>query len=121
MSGLAVEVVDEGRLIGSIRLGLHDHRNAEFGYSLGSAYWRKGYGYEAAHALVSVAFDTLGDAAGLGDVRRPATRLVRDHGEAGDAPRRRLAPEPAGAGRRVAGHHLYAMLAQEWAARRTVA
>lgn len=114
---LAVVVADEDKLIGSIRLGLQPHRNAEFGYSLSSAYWRKGYGYEAAHALVSIAFETL-------DIHRVwATCDVRNRGSFGimeklgmrrEGTLRQNQPAREGGWRDT---HLYAVLAQEWASR----
>lgn len=57
---LAVELADSGRLLGTIRLGLDGHGGADIGYSYARASWGKGYGYEAARALVATAFDTLG-------------------------------------------------------------
>lgn len=57
---LAVELVEEGKVIGAIRIGLGAHRDADFGYSYGSPYWRRGLGYEAAQALVAAAFEVIG-------------------------------------------------------------
>ena len=58
---LAVEHLAEGRVIGSIRLGLKDPegRTADFGHSYHRDYWRQGYGAEAARALMRVGFETL--------------------------------------------------------------
>lgn len=59
---LAVEHLADGRVIGSIRLGLKDpaNRTADLGYSYNRAYWRQGYGTEAARAVLAVGFETLG-------------------------------------------------------------
>lgn len=56
---LAVEVVETAQLIGAVRLTLDGKGGADFGYCYGSAYWRNGYGYEAASALVEAGFDVL--------------------------------------------------------------
>uniref|UniRef100_UPI0037C62E48 GNAT family N-acetyltransferase n=1 Tax=Phenylobacterium sp. TaxID=1871053 RepID=UPI0037C62E48 len=52
----------DGRVIGSIRLGLKapGHRTADFGHSYHRAYWRQGYAAEAARALFAVGFGDLG-------------------------------------------------------------
>lgn len=57
---LAVELVAARRMIGSISLRLDGRGGADFGYAYGSPWWRKGYGFEAAQALATVAFGTLG-------------------------------------------------------------
>jgi [ribosomal protein S5]-alanine N-acetyltransferase len=59
---LAVEPVGDGRVIGSIRLGLKDpaNRTADLGHSYHRAYWRQGYAAEAARALLAVGFGELG-------------------------------------------------------------
>lgn len=115
--GLAVELVEEAKVIGSIRLGLWDHRNADFGYSYGSRWWRRGLGYEAAEALASAAFERFG-------VHRLwATCDVRNHGSYAimeklgmrrEGTLRQNQPSREGGWRDT---HLYAVLAQEWAAR----
>lgn len=56
---LAVELVDQERVIGSIRLSLDGAGGADFGYAYGSPYWRHGYGHEAALALLSAGFDVV--------------------------------------------------------------
>jgi len=56
---LAVEVAETGQLIGAVRLTLDGKAGADFGYCYGSAFWRNGYGYEAAFALVAAGFDVL--------------------------------------------------------------
>jgi len=114
---LAVVVADEDRLIGSIRLSYQGHRNADLGYSLHSAYWRQGYGAEAAAAMLELVFERFGlhriwatcDVGNVGSsgvmekigMRREGTFLQ-------DVPVKG----------RWRDTHLYAVLAQEWAARR---
>ena len=58
---LAVVIRQTGELIGSVRLAIQDqaNRTADMGWSFNSAHWRKGYGTEAARALLSVAFGPL--------------------------------------------------------------
>jgi len=56
---LAVEVVETAQLIGAVRLTLDGKGGADFGYCYGSAFWRNGYGYEAASALVATGFNVL--------------------------------------------------------------
>lgn len=59
---LAVELVETGRVIGSIRLEVKapEHRTADFGYSFHRPYWRQGFATEAARAVVGVGFAKLG-------------------------------------------------------------
>src|SRR6185312_15534747 len=59
---LAVEHAADERVIGSIRLAVSDRTNlaGDFGYSLNSAYWRRGYATEASAALIDVGFKVLG-------------------------------------------------------------
>ncbi len=56
---LAVELVERRQVIGSARLGLDGLGGADVGYTYGSAFWRKGYGYEAALALMTAGFEAL--------------------------------------------------------------
>jgi ribosomal-protein-alanine N-acetyltransferase len=56
---LAVELLSEARVIGTISLNLDGQRGAELGYIYRSCDWRKGYAYEAASALITLAFRTL--------------------------------------------------------------
>jgi len=56
---LAVELIEQSRLIGATRLSLDGRGGADVGYCYGGAYWRKGYGYEAAMTVVTVGFETL--------------------------------------------------------------
>jgi len=57
---LAVEVVERKRVIGSVRLGFDGNGGAEVGYVFGSPWWGNGYGYEAASAMLTTAFEALG-------------------------------------------------------------
>jgi RimJ/RimL family protein N-acetyltransferase len=57
---LAVELAETAQLIGAARLSLDGQDGADLGYSYGSAFWRRGYGYEAAVALVTVGVQVLG-------------------------------------------------------------
>ena len=59
---LAIEDVADRKLIGSIRLAVSDRANltGDFGYSLNSAYWRRGYATEAGRAMLDVGFRRLG-------------------------------------------------------------
>ena len=52
----------EGFFIGGISLMKIDQQSerAEIGYWIGKPYWRKGYGTEAAQAIVKYGFETLG-------------------------------------------------------------
>lgn len=116
---LAVELLETGRVIGSIRLAIQSkaNRTADFGYTFGKDYWRQGIATEAASAIVEVAFTTLGlhrifatcDVQNVGSyrvmeklgMRREAT-LLKDQEVRG----------------RWRDTHVYALLAQEWEARR---
>jgi RimJ/RimL family protein N-acetyltransferase len=59
---LAAEHLADGKVIGSIRLSVTDaeHGEASLGYTFHRAYWRQGYGSEAARAVTDVAFRRLG-------------------------------------------------------------
>ncbi len=59
---LAIEHLDDAKVIGSIRLAVSDRPNltGDFGYSFNGAYWRRGYATEAARAVVEVGFKVLG-------------------------------------------------------------
>lgn len=115
---LAVELVEQRRVIGAARLALDGRDGAELGYSYGSAYWRKGYGHEAAVALTAAGFETLGlhrvwatcDARNQGSIaileklgmRREGT--LRKNQQVRDGWR---------------DTHVYALLDEEWGARRS--
>ncbi|MDP3854308.1 GNAT family N-acetyltransferase [Phenylobacterium sp.] len=114
---LAIEVVAERRLIGSIRMDYQGKETADLGYSLHSGYWRQGYGSEAAAAMLELGFERFGlhriwatcDVGNAGSygvmekigMRREGT-FLQDTQVKG----------------RWRDTHLYAVLAQEWAARR---
>lgn len=109
----------DGRMIGAIRFAVLDPDTGlgDFGYSFNRAYWNQGFGTEAAGAVVDNAFARLGlrrmiatcDARNTGSwrvmeklgMRREA--LFRQDTRAHDGWR---------------DSYLYAILAEEWAARR---
>lgn len=117
---LAVEVKASGTVAGSIRLWTVDeaHRTAELGYSLGRPYWRQGIGSEAARAMLTAGFETLGlhRIIATCDVRnRGSWGVMRKLGMRREARLRR--------DRIVKGDwrdtYLYALLADEWRANYT--
>ena len=59
---LAIEHLEDRRLIGAIRLTIVSHadRSADFGYVLNRKYWNAGYATEAARAVLDCAFANLG-------------------------------------------------------------
>jgi ribosomal-protein-alanine N-acetyltransferase len=59
---LAITQGEAGRLIGNsgVRLARAGAREAELGYELSPAYWGQGYATEAAEAMMSFGFETLG-------------------------------------------------------------
>lgn len=59
---LAIHHVEDGKVIGSIRLSVNSEvtRTGDIGYTLASAYWRQGLGTEAARAILLAGFETLG-------------------------------------------------------------
>jgi [ribosomal protein S5]-alanine N-acetyltransferase len=57
----AITLRDGGTLVGSIGLVAEpEHHRAELGYWIGKAYWGRGYATEAAEAVVGFGFETLG-------------------------------------------------------------
>jgi len=115
---LAVEVRAEARMIGAVRLDVSDpaNRGADLGYSFHRDYWRRGIASESARALARVAFERLGLH------RLWATCDVRNTGSAGVLEKLGMRREAT-----LRQHlwvrdgwrdsHLYAILADEWAAR----
>ena len=59
---LAVTLRAGGSLIGSVRIAVIDpgRRQADIGYALHPDFWSRGYGTEAALAIVQFGFDDLG-------------------------------------------------------------
>lgn len=59
---LVIEEKASERVLGSIRLTIQDpgNRVADMGYTLHSDVWRRGYGTEAARAILQAAFGSLG-------------------------------------------------------------
>lgn len=114
----AVELLAERKVIGSVRLGLNDHLNAEFGYTLGSPYWGVGLGTEAARALVNLAFDRFETHrvwATCDTRNRRSFGVMEKLGMRREGTLRQNQPAHEGGWRDT---HVYAVLAQEWAARR---
>ncbi len=61
MLSFAIIEKDENVLIGSVSFNLKkDFDRGELGYWIGKPYWNKGYGSEAAKALIRYGFGTLG-------------------------------------------------------------
>ena len=60
--GLAIELKEERRVIGSIGLRIKDepNRTADIGYVLARRYWGRGYMSEAARAILDAAFRRAG-------------------------------------------------------------
>jgi ribosomal-protein-alanine N-acetyltransferase len=116
--GLAMELRSTGKVIGSIRLWVidADQHTAEIGYTLARPQWRRGLTSEAAQALMSVGFETLGLH------RIIATCDKRNRGSWGVM--RKLGMRREGLliqERKVKGAwrdtYAYAILADEWSAR----
>lgn len=58
---LAITESDSGQLVGCISLDLMlAHKKAELGYWIGEEFWGRGYGTEAAKAIVKFGFESLG-------------------------------------------------------------
>jgi RimJ/RimL family protein N-acetyltransferase len=114
---LAVELTEEGKVIGSIRLGQGPHGDADFGYSYGSPYWRRGFGYEAAHALVAAAFEIVGlrRVWATCDARNQGSFAIMEKlGMRREGTLRQHMPARGGGWRDT---HVYAVLSDEWASR----
>lgn len=58
----AVELIEEGRLIGTARISVADatHRSGDIGYALNDEYSGKGYMSEAVHRILQIGFNELG-------------------------------------------------------------
>lgn len=115
---LAVELVEQSQLIGAARLSLDGRGGADLGYCYGSTFWRKGYGHEAASALVTIGFEVL-------VLHRIwATCDIRNSGSI--AILEKLGMRREGTLRKDLqvrdgwrDTHIYALLDEEWAAART--
>lgn len=58
---LAITIKETGMLIGSIGLSHNKgHKHGELGYWIGEPYWNKGYGTDAAKAMLQFAFEVKG-------------------------------------------------------------
>jgi [ribosomal protein S5]-alanine N-acetyltransferase len=120
--GLAIELKDEGRVIGSIGLRIKDERNraADIGYVLARRYWGHGYMPEAGHAIVDAAFRR----AGLHRVwatcdprNRASYRVMEKIGMRREAHFRKNVYEK----NEWRDSYLYAVLAEEWPATEAIA
>ena len=114
---LAVEHVEDRRVIGSVRLEVVDptHRTADFGYTFHRDYWRRGYAVEAGTAVLATAFGVLDlhRVWATCDVRNVGSwRVMEKLGMRREATLRR--DRMARDGWRDS--HVYAILADEWAA-----
>ena len=111
----AITLASDG-VIGSIALSLHlDHHRGELGYWIGKPYWGKGYATEAAHTILSYAFDDLG-------LHRVSAHYMTGN-EASGAVMRKVGMKHEGTLRQHtckwgAFHDVecYGMLAEEWGA-----
>ena len=116
---LVVELSETGRAIGAIRLSIQSKtdRTADFGYTLNKDYWRRGLATEAASAIIETAFTTLGlhRVYATCDVRNAASYKVME--KLGMRREGTLLKNHEVRGR-WRDTHVYALLAQEWAARR---
>jgi [ribosomal protein S5]-alanine N-acetyltransferase len=115
--GLAIELKDERRAIGSIGLRIKDepNRTADIGYVLARRYWGRGYMPEAARAMVDAAFRR----AGLHRVwatcdprNRASYRVMEKIGMRREAHFRKNAYEK----NEWRDSYLYAILAEDWPA-----
>ncbi len=113
---LAVELVAARRMIGSISLRRDGQGGADFGYCFGSQWWRHGYGFEAARALVATAFETLllHRVWATCDVRNAGSIAVLEKlGMQREGTLRKNLLVPDG----WRDTHVYGLLAEEWSAR----
>ncbi len=114
----AVEIAESGRLIGAVELRVKDPANlcASFGWTLNRDVWGQGYAPEAARALLRQGFEQMGlhRIFATCDVRnRKSWRALEKLGLRREA----LFRKDLRVKRRWRNTHLYAILAEEWAAR----
>lgn len=57
---LAIELVESGQVIGEVVLKCESETQGELGFALHAGFQRAGYGFEAAHAMLSRAFGEFG-------------------------------------------------------------
>jgi len=57
---LALQVADTGQVIGEVVLKCESETQGEVGFALHSGFQRAGYGFEAAHTMLSLGFGELG-------------------------------------------------------------
>ncbi|MER7332128.1 MULTISPECIES: GNAT family protein [unclassified Micromonospora] len=118
---LGVEVADTGELVGDVVLFWHSrlHRSGELGYAVNPAFGGHGYATEAARAVLRLGFEGLGlhrVVARVDERNDPSARLARRLGMRQEA---RLVENEFFKGGWSTGL-VFAMLADEWAARREI-
>jgi len=57
---LAIQLADTGQVIGEVVLKCESETQGELGFALHAGFHRAGYGFEAAHAVLSLAFGEFG-------------------------------------------------------------
>jgi len=57
---LAIQLIETGRVIGEVVLKCESETQGELGFALHAGFHRAGYGFEAAHAMLSLAFGEFG-------------------------------------------------------------
>lgn len=118
---LGVEVADTGELVGDVVLFWHSrlHRSGELGYAVNPAFGGHGYATEAARAVLRLGFEGLGlhrVVARVDERNDPSARLARRLGMRQEAC---LVENEFFKGGWSTGL-VFAMLADEWAARREI-
>ncbi|MER5335524.1 GNAT family protein [Micromonospora sp. NPDC002717] len=118
---LGVEVADTGELVGDVVLFWHSrvHASGELGYAVNPAFGGHGYATEAARALLRLGFEDLGlhrVVARVDERNDPSARLARRLGMRQEA---RLVENEFFKGG-WSTELVFAMLADEWAARRGI-
>jgi [ribosomal protein S5]-alanine N-acetyltransferase len=112
---LGIELKEESRLIGTIRLSITDRNNrtADFGYALNRGYWNRGYATEATRAVIDAAFTRLAmhRVFATCDVRNAASwRVMEKLGMRREALFRKDILQKG----EWRDSYLYAVLAEEW-------
>ncbi|MFG3423558.1 GNAT family N-acetyltransferase [Micromonospora sp. NPDC049460] len=118
---LGVEVADTGELVGDVVLFWHSrlHGSGELGYAVNPAFGGHGYATEAARALLRLGFEDLGlhrVVARVDERNDPSARLARRLGMRQEA---RLVENEFFKGG-WSTELVFAILADEWAARRGI-
>ncbi len=119
--GMAAELLAERRVIGALHFAVVDpaSRTGEFGYTLGRPWWGRGLAAEATAALIDNGFEALGlhRVFATCDVRnRRSWRVMEKLGMRREA----TFIKDVRVRGRWRDSHLYAILAPEWRAARTL-